>query len=390
MTGGAPVRRSAGAPVGSTGRRSGLTAPAVPARPSTPLRGSSVLRDRLAGSLRPSDDGSTVTLAGWVARRRDHGGVIFIDLRDASGVVQVVFHSGEALRQAHALRNEFCVRVVGEVAVAAGGQREPGAADRAGRGRGRPTLEVLSESAPLPFQIDDPQRPPARRPGCKYRYLDLRRSGPANALRLRSEVNRAARQVLDAHDFVEIETPDADPLDPRGRPRLPGARPAAARLLVRAAAVAAAVQAAADGRRHGALLPDRPLLPGRGLPRRPAAGVHPARRRDVVRHQDDVIALGEQVVAALWRLIGHEIDTADPADHLRRRDGPLRLRQAGPALRSRDHRADRSSSRTRRSGCSRRPTSARSCSAAARPPRGAASTPGRSGPSSAARAAWRT
>src|SRR4051794_39583051 len=76
-----------------------------------PSRGFLVLRDRTAGSLRPTDDGATVTLAGWVARRRDHGGVIFIDLRDASGVSQVVFHSGDVLAAAHALRSEFCIQV---------------------------------------------------------------------------------------------------------------------------------------------------------------------------------------------------------------------------------------------------------------------------------------
>ena len=84
-----------------------------------------MLRTRTAGSLRPADAGHTVTLAGWVARRRDHGGVIFIDLRDASGVSQVVFRDGEVLTQAHRLRAEFCVAVTGVVEVRPEGNANP-------------------------------------------------------------------------------------------------------------------------------------------------------------------------------------------------------------------------------------------------------------------------
>jgi aspartyl-tRNA synthetase len=84
-----------------------------------------LLRNRTAGSLRPTDGGATVTLAGWVARRRDHGGVIFIDLRDASGVVQVVFHTGQAAEASHALRSEFCILVTGTVAIRPEGNANP-------------------------------------------------------------------------------------------------------------------------------------------------------------------------------------------------------------------------------------------------------------------------
>ncbi len=238
-----------------------------------------MIRTHNAGSLRAADAGTTVTLAGWVARRRDHGGVIFVDLRDGSGVVQVVFREEDA----HALRNEFCVKVVGEVTRRPAGNENP----ELPTGEVEVTaveLEVLSEAAPLPLPVDD-QIEAGDDIRLRYRYLDLRRSGPAQraAAALARQPARpggAARAGLPGDRDA-----DADPLDAGGRPRLPGAGAPAARQLVRAAAVAAAVQAAADGRRHGAVLPDRPLLPRRGLPRRPAAGVHPARHRDVVRHR---------------------------------------------------------------------------------------------------------
>ncbi len=173
-----------------------------------------MLRDRTAGSLRTTDEGLTVTLAGWVARRRDHGGVIFIDLRDASGVAQVVFHGGDVAAVAHALRSEFCVRVTGTVAIRPAGNENPdlptGAIEV-----GATELQVLSESAPLPFQIDDTVSV-GEETRLKYRYLDLRRSGPPAALRLRSAINRAARDVLDRQDFVEIETPTLTRSTPEG------------------------------------------------------------------------------------------------------------------------------------------------------------------------------
>ncbi|BBY77695.1 aspartate--tRNA(Asp/Asn) ligase [Mycolicibacterium parafortuitum] len=171
-----------------------------------------MLRTRTAGSLRPADAGQTVTLAGWVARRRDHGGVIFIDLRDASGVSQVVFREGQVLEQAHRLRSEFCVAVTGVVEI-----RPEGNANTdipTGEVEVNATsLTVLGESAPLPFQLDETAGEEAR---LKYRYLDLRREGPGNAIRLRSKVNAAARGVLAAHDFVEIETPTLTRSTPEG------------------------------------------------------------------------------------------------------------------------------------------------------------------------------
>lgn len=175
-----------------------------------------MLRSHAAGSLRPADAGQTVTLAGWVARRRDHGGVIFIDLRDASGVSQVVFREGleegQILAAAHRLRAEFCVAVTGVVEVRPEGNENPEIPT--GQIEVNATeLTVLGESAPLPFQLDETAGEEAR---LKYRYLDLRREGPGNALRLRSKVNAAARAVLAEHDFVEIETPTLTRSTPEG------------------------------------------------------------------------------------------------------------------------------------------------------------------------------
>ncbi|MEV4349592.1 aspartate--tRNA ligase [Actinoplanes sp. NPDC049596] len=169
-----------------------------------------MIRTHNAGTLRASDAGTTVTLAGWVARRRDHGGVIFVDLRDASGVVQVVFREEDA----HALRNEFCVLVVGEVSARPEGNANPELAT--GEIEVVATeLTVLSEAAPLPLPVDDTITA-SDDLRLKYRYLDLRRSGPAKALRLRSRANQIAREVLHARDFNEIETPTLTRSTPEG------------------------------------------------------------------------------------------------------------------------------------------------------------------------------
>ena len=171
-----------------------------------------MLRSHAAGSLRSSDAGQQVTLAGWVARRRDHGGVIFIDLRDASGIAQVVFRAPDVLAQAHRLRAEFCVLVSGVVEIRPEGNANPEIATGDIEVNAT-SLTVLGESAPLPFQLDEPAGEELR---LKYRYLDLRREGPAAAIRLRSVVNAAARAVLARHDFVEIETPTITRSTPEG------------------------------------------------------------------------------------------------------------------------------------------------------------------------------
>ena len=171
-----------------------------------------MLRSHAAGSLRTTDAGQKVTLAGWVARRRDHGGVIFIDLRDASGVSQVVFREAAVLEAAHRLRAEFCVAVDGVVEIRPEGNANPEIATGDIEVNAT-SLTVLGESAPLPFQLDEVAGEEAR---LKYRYLDLRREDPGSAIRLRSNVNAAARAVLAEHDFVEIETPTLTKSTPEG------------------------------------------------------------------------------------------------------------------------------------------------------------------------------
>lgn len=174
-----------------------------------------MLRSHAAGLLREGDAGQQVTLAGWVARRRDHGGVIFIDLRDASGIAQVVFRDPqdtEVLAQAHRLRAEFCVSVAGVVEIRPEGNANPEIATGDIEVNAT-SLTVLGECAPLPFQLDEPAGEELR---LKYRYLDLRRDDPAAAIRLRSRVNAAARAVLARHDFVEIETPTITRSTPEG------------------------------------------------------------------------------------------------------------------------------------------------------------------------------
>ena len=170
-----------------------------------------MLRSHVAGVLRASHEGETVTLAGWVARRRDHGGVAFIDLRDASGVVQVVIRD-EAV--AHMLRSEFCVTVTGQVSLRPDGNQNPDLSTGAIEIMADEVV-VLSESAPLPFPIDD-HIEVGDETRLKWRYLDLRRSGPAAALRMRSKVNQLARDVLLEREFVEIETPTLTRSTPEG------------------------------------------------------------------------------------------------------------------------------------------------------------------------------
>ncbi len=169
-----------------------------------------MIRTHEAGALREEHAGQTVTLTGWVARRRDHGGVAFLDLRDGSGIAQVVVRESEIAGE---LRNEFCVRVVGEVRVRPEGNRNdtlPTGAIEVSASE----VEVLSASAALPFQLDDEVIGDEVR--LKYRYLDLRRSGPAAALKTRSLITRAIRRVMDERDFLDIETPTLTRSTPEG------------------------------------------------------------------------------------------------------------------------------------------------------------------------------
>ena len=173
-----------------------------------------MLRTRTAGSLRASDIGQVVTLTGWVDRRRDHGGVAFIDLRDASGIAQVVIRE----EIAHDLRAEYVLAVTGEVSARPEGNANPNL----------PTgeievvvsdVEILNASAPLPFQVSDHAEDAGQvgeEARLRHRYLDLRRSPMQHAIRLRAKVNQAARKVLDSHDFIEIETPTLTRSTPEG------------------------------------------------------------------------------------------------------------------------------------------------------------------------------
>ncbi|MDK1018919.1 MAG: aspartate--tRNA ligase [Actinomycetota bacterium] len=170
-----------------------------------------------AGELRAQNAGETVTLAGWVARRRDHGGVIFIDLRDASGIVQVVLNPDEAPASEevlHGLRSEYCIQVTGTVRPRPEGtanQELPtGAVELAAHG-----LVVLSPSAPLPFQIDE-RVDIDEGLRLQYRYLDMRRTRMAGNLRARSAAIGAMRRVMDRGDFLEVETPTLIASTPEG------------------------------------------------------------------------------------------------------------------------------------------------------------------------------
>ncbi|WP_029253472.1 aspartate--tRNA ligase [Paraoerskovia marina] len=265
-----------------------------------------MLRTHTAGSLRAEHIGQTITLTGWVDRRRDHGGVAFIDLRDASGIAQVVIRD-EAV--AHPLRSEFVLQVTGEVS-----QRPEGNANS-----NLPTGEVevvvsdvvvLNESAPLPFQVStalDGTETIGEEARLKHRYLDLRRPTPARALRLRSKANQAARAVLDAQDFVEIETPTLTRSTPEGaRDFLVPARlapgswyalpqsPQLFKQLLMVSGMERYYQIARCYRDEDFRADRQPEFT----------------QLDVEMsfvEQDDVIDLGEQILVALWKLIDVEI-----------------------------------------------------------------------------------
>ena len=172
-----------------------------------------MLRTHDAGSLRATHAGQVITLAGWVARRRDHGGVAFIDLRDATGSVQVVIRD-EAL--AGQLRAEWCLQITGEVVLRPDGNANSALPTGAIEIMGD-DVKVLSESAPLPFPVDSGNDSEiSEEVRLKYRYLDLRREKPAANLRLRSKVTSTIRRVMEDLDFLEIETPYLTRSTPEG------------------------------------------------------------------------------------------------------------------------------------------------------------------------------
>ncbi|WP_345607581.1 aspartate--tRNA ligase [Pseudonocardia adelaidensis] len=270
-----------------------------------------MMRSHPAGTLRADHAGQSVTLAGWVARRRDHGGVIFIDLRDASGSAQVVFREGEMAERAHRLRAEFCVQVTGEVVRRPAGNENPdlatGEIELTATG-----LTVLSESAPLPFPVDE-HGDANEEIRLKHRYLDLRRSGPAAALRLRSEANRIARTVLHERQFVEVETPTLTRSTPEGardflvparlRPGSWYALPQSPQLFKQLLMVAGTERYYQIARCYR----DEDFR----ADRQPEFTQLDIEMSFV--DQDDVIELGEAIVAALWsELAGYEIPRPIP------------------------------------------------------------------------------
>ncbi len=271
-----------------------------------------MIRTHDAGALRAEHVGQNVVLAGWVARRRDHGGVAFLDLREASGVVQVVVRDADVAGE---LRAEFCLKVTGEVVARKPGNENPnlatGEIEVVAIG-----VEVLSASAPLPFPIDDATSSKGGDVGeearLKHRYLDLRRSGPNNALRLRSKANKAARDVLDRHDFVEIETPTLTRSTPEGaRDFLVPARlqpgswyalpqsPQLFKQLLMVAGMECYFQIARCYRDEDFRADRQPEFTQLDI------------EMSFV-EQDDVLALAEEILVALWKLIGQDVPTPLP------------------------------------------------------------------------------
>jgi aspartyl-tRNA synthetase len=288
------------------------------------------MRTHGAGTLRAEHAGTPLTLTGWVARRRDHGGVAFIDLRDASGVVQVVVRDETlAASGAHDLRNEYCILVKGVVEPRPDGNTNPdlptGAVEVVVE-----SLEVLSPSAPLPFQIDE-RVSVGEETRLKYRYLDLRRPAPAAAIRLRSEVNRVARTLLAERGFVEIETPTMTRSTPEGaRDFLVPARlkpgcwyalpqsPQLFKQLLMVAGMERYYQIARCYRDEDFRADRQPEFT----------------QLDVEMSfvdQDDVIELTESLIAAIWRLIG--VTVVPPLPRLTYADAMDRFGTDKPDLR---------------------------------------------------------
>ncbi len=270
-----------------------------------------MLRTHGAGTLGVEHVGQTVTLAGWVAKRRDHGGVAFIDLRDASGICQVVVRD-EYLASAgiHDLRNEFCIQVTGVVDARTPENVNPniptGEVEVAIR-----TLEVLNPSAPLPFQIDE-RSGVGEDARLKHRYLDLRRPRQHNAMVLRSKVTQVIHKVMAEHDFYDIETPTLTRSTPEGArdfvvpARLhPGkwyALPQSPQLfkqLLMVAGMERYYQIARCYRDEDFRADRQPEFTQLDI------------EMSFV-DQDDVIALAEEVMAACWELIGVKMELPLP------------------------------------------------------------------------------
>ena len=176
------------------------------------------MRTHYCGQVTEQSIGQEVTVAGWVHRRRDHGGVIFVDLRDREGLLQVVFNpdAAEVFKEAERLRNEFVVSVRGHV------RARPGSTANANLASGKVELvaervEVLNRSEPLPFQLDEDNVSEEVR--LRYRYLDLRREVMSGRLRQRHRITRSIRGYMDANGFIDLETPILTKATPGGARR---------------------------------------------------------------------------------------------------------------------------------------------------------------------------
>jgi len=270
-----------------------------------------MLRTHAAGTLTAANVGETVTLAGWVAKRRDHGGVAFIDLRDASGICQVVVRD-EYLASAgiHDLRNEFCIQVTGVVDARTAENVNPnlptGEVEVAIR-----TLTVLNPAAPLPFQIDE-RTNVGEDARLKYRYLDLRRPRQHDAMVLRSKVTQVIHQVMAENDFYDIETPTLTRSTPEGaRDFLVPARlhpgkwyalpqsPQLFKQLLMVAGMERYYQIARCYRDEDFRADRQPEFTQLDI------------EMSFVT-EDDVVEVGEAVVREIWKLIGVELPTPFP------------------------------------------------------------------------------
>ena len=198
-------------------------------------------RSIYCGQITEKHIGEHVVLQGWVARRRDLGGLIFIDLRDREGIVQVVFNpevSKEALEVAETVRSEYVVEIEGKVVA-----RDPGAVNEKMK-TGKievivQSIKVINESKTPPFSVTDDTEA-SEEVRLKYRYLDLRRPVMQNTFKLRHKTNKAIRDFLDSRDFYEIETPMLTRSTPR-RQGLSRTEPRSSRIIFCPAAVSSAV-----------------------------------------------------------------------------------------------------------------------------------------------------
>ncbi|MFQ4149036.1 aspartate--tRNA ligase [Arthrobacter sp. LAPM80] len=285
-----------------------------------------MLRTHDLGSLRAEHIGQTVTLSGWVARRRDHGGVAFLDLRDASGIAQIVVREEEVF---HALRNEFVLQITGTVSRRPEGNENPALATGEIEVMADDVV-VLNEAAPLPFQVDEHVEV-GEEARLKHRYLDLRRPGMQRNMRLRSEANRVARNLLHDQGYIEIETPTLTRSTPEGArdfvvpARLaPGSwyalpqSPQLFKQLLQVGGFEKYYQIARCYRDEDFRADRQPEFTQLDIE---ASFVD----------QDDIIALGEKIVAELWKLIDVEIPM--PIQRMTYRDAMARFGSDKPDLR---------------------------------------------------------